>query len=46
MQDKILDWHKEELAKRKDAYSKDVSKASSWDSVKARICSRGRVTHY
>ena len=36
----ILDWQKEELTKRKAAHLKDVSAASSWDSVKARIRSR------
>ncbi len=35
----ILDWQKEELTKRKAAHL-DVSVASSWDSVKARIRSR------
>jgi putative addiction module component (TIGR02574 family) len=37
----ILDWQKEELTKRKAIYLQDVSLASSWDSVKARIRSRG-----
>jgi putative addiction module component (TIGR02574 family) len=37
----ILDWQKEELTKRKAIYFQDVSLASSWDSVKARIRSRG-----
>jgi putative addiction module component (TIGR02574 family) len=36
----ILDWQKEELAKRKAAHSQDSSLTSSWDSVKARIRSR------
>lgn len=36
----ILDWQKEELTKRKAAHLKDVSEASAWDSVKARIRSR------
>jgi putative addiction module component (TIGR02574 family) len=43
MKDEILGWQKEELTKRKVAHSKGVSEASSWDSVKARIRSRGRA---
>jgi putative addiction module component (TIGR02574 family) len=36
----ILDLPKEELIKRKAAYLQNVSLASSWDSIKARIRSR------
>ncbi len=36
----ILDVPKEELTKRKAAYLQNISLASSWDAVKARIRSR------
>ena len=36
----VLDWQKEELAKRNLSHSQDPSLASSWDSVKARIRSQ------
>jgi putative addiction module component (TIGR02574 family) len=36
----VLDWQKEELARRKAAYLQNPDSGSSWDEVKARIRSR------
>lgn len=33
----VLDWQKEELAKRKAAYSQNPNSGSSWESAKERI---------
>jgi putative addiction module component (TIGR02574 family) len=33
----VLDWQKEELAKRKDAYLLNPSSGSSWEAAKERI---------
>ncbi len=33
----VLEWQKQELTKRKTAHLQDISLASSWDSVKAKI---------
>ncbi len=33
----VLDWQKEELAKRKAAYLQNPSSGSSWEAAKARI---------
>jgi putative addiction module component (TIGR02574 family) len=34
----VLDWQKEELAKRKAAYSQNPNLGSSWEAAKERIC--------
>jgi putative addiction module component (TIGR02574 family) len=36
----VLDWQKEELAKRKAAYSQNPTSGSSWEAVKDRIRNR------
>jgi putative addiction module component (TIGR02574 family) len=36
----ILDWQKEELARRKVAYSQNPGSGSSWEAVKERIRSK------
>lgn len=33
----VLDWHKEELAKRKAAYLQNPDSGSSWEAAKERI---------
>jgi putative addiction module component (TIGR02574 family) len=33
----VLDWQKEELAKRKTAYSQNPNSGSSWEAAKERI---------
>ncbi len=33
----VLDWQKEELARRKDSYLLNTSSGSSWEAVKERI---------
>lgn len=38
----VLDWQKDELDQRKVLHLQDPSLASSWESVKARICSNIR----
>jgi putative addiction module component (TIGR02574 family) len=36
----VLDWQKEELAKRKAAYSQNPNSGSSWEAAKDRIRNR------
>ncbi|ARV59171.1 addiction module protein [Nostocales cyanobacterium HT-58-2] len=36
----VLDWHKEELARRKAEYQQNPSIASNWEEAKARIAAR------
>ncbi len=40
----VLDWQKEELAKRKAAYLQNSSLGSSWEAAKERIRSRQNDT--
>ena len=36
----VLDWHKQELARRKAQYQQNPAIGSSWEDVKARISQR------
>ncbi|WP_375503416.1 addiction module protein [uncultured Nostoc sp.] len=36
----VLDWHKQELARRKAEYQQNPAIGSSWEDVKARISQR------